>query len=175
MAASYPSAVKSFTTKSASDTIEADHVNALQDEVVALETAILNGFAHGLRPNADATYDLGTAALQFRDEYLSRFLFIGTTVSTSMTAGDIAHPNTKGPKGVNAAGTDTISLVRLNAQDQIELGGVDRLVRVGHIAAASLPAASANHNGAIAVDADNDRLVYYSGGARYYLATGTSF
>lgn len=41
MAASYPTSVKSFTTKSTNDTIEAAHVNDLQDEVNAIEADIL--------------------------------------------------------------------------------------------------------------------------------------
>lgn len=43
MAASFPSSVKSFTTKLAGDTIQASYVNDLQDEVTALETALVGG------------------------------------------------------------------------------------------------------------------------------------
>jgi hypothetical protein len=45
MAASYPSAVKSFTSKSAGDTIQPAHVNDLQDEVSAIESGLLSGTA----------------------------------------------------------------------------------------------------------------------------------
>jgi hypothetical protein len=45
MAASYPIAVKSFTTKSAGDTIQPAHINDVQDEVTALEAGLLNGTA----------------------------------------------------------------------------------------------------------------------------------
>jgi hypothetical protein len=38
MSASYPSAVKSFTTRVAGDTIQPAHVNDLQDEVAAIES-----------------------------------------------------------------------------------------------------------------------------------------
>ena len=49
MAASYPTSVKSFTTKASDDTIQAAHVNDLQDEVTAIETALLSGgFAHNV-------------------------------------------------------------------------------------------------------------------------------
>lgn len=41
--ASYPSSVVVFTDKETGDTIEASHINALQDEVVAIEEALLNG------------------------------------------------------------------------------------------------------------------------------------
>lgn len=43
--ATYPGAVKSFTTKNAGDTIQPSHVNDLQDEVNAIEDGILNGTA----------------------------------------------------------------------------------------------------------------------------------
>ena len=66
MAASYPSSAKSFTTKTdgAGQTIFAAHVNDLQDEVVALETALISGgVAHGLKPSVAGAQDLGTASL----------------------------------------------------------------------------------------------------------------
>ena len=43
--ASYPTAVKSFTTKNTGDIYQAAHVNDLQDEVAAIEAGILNGTA----------------------------------------------------------------------------------------------------------------------------------
>jgi len=43
MPASYPSGVKSFTTKNAGDPIQPSHVNDLQDEVAAIEAGLLNG------------------------------------------------------------------------------------------------------------------------------------
>jgi hypothetical protein len=45
LAASYPSAIKSFTTRIAGDTIQPAHINDLQDEVAAIETDI---FTNGL-------------------------------------------------------------------------------------------------------------------------------
>ena len=46
--ASYPSAVKSFASRSAAQTIASAHVNDLQDEVNAIEAGLLNGLAHNL-------------------------------------------------------------------------------------------------------------------------------
>lgn len=43
MPASYPSAVKSFTTKSNGGTIDASHVNDLQEEVTAVENDLVTG------------------------------------------------------------------------------------------------------------------------------------
>lgn len=63
MAASYPSATKSFTTKLAGQTVAAAHVNDLQDETVAVENALLTGAAHALKPSVSGAQDLGTASL----------------------------------------------------------------------------------------------------------------
>lgn len=41
--ASFPNAIKSFTTKSNGQTIDASHPNDIQDEVVAIETNLLSG------------------------------------------------------------------------------------------------------------------------------------
>ena len=40
MTASYPNSLKTFTTKAAGGTILAEHVNSLQDEIVAVETTL---------------------------------------------------------------------------------------------------------------------------------------
>src|SRR5690349_2185942 len=45
MAASYPGSVKVFQTRSNGQTVDASHVNDLQDEVNAIESGILNGTA----------------------------------------------------------------------------------------------------------------------------------
>jgi hypothetical protein len=65
MAASYPSSAKSFSTKATNDVIEASHPNDLQDEVTAIETALLTGLAHDLLPDGDGTRKLGSAALSW--------------------------------------------------------------------------------------------------------------
>lgn len=46
MAASYPTSVKTFATRSNGQTIDATHVNDLQDEVNAIEDGVINGTAH---------------------------------------------------------------------------------------------------------------------------------
>lgn len=86
-AASYPSAAKSFTTKldGPGQTIFAAHINDLQDEVVAIENGLLSGFAHLLKPLSDATYDLGTSSLKWRDLYLSRNATVGGTLAVTGT------------------------------------------------------------------------------------------
>lgn len=68
-AASYPASVKSFSTKLAGATINAAHINDLQDEVVAIETALLNGFTHALKPTVTGAQDLGTSGLHWGTLY----------------------------------------------------------------------------------------------------------
>lgn len=46
--ASYPSSVKTFTTRIAGDTIQPGHINDLQDEVNAIEDSLINGLDHVL-------------------------------------------------------------------------------------------------------------------------------
>jgi hypothetical protein len=88
-AASYPSSVKSFSTKTAGQTIGSAHINDLQDEVVAIENGLLNGLAHDLK-FTDATYDIGkSGATRPRDLFLSRNLTVG--------GGQIAFPSTQVP------------------------------------------------------------------------------
>lgn len=64
--ASYPTAVKSFTSKSNGDTIQATHINDIQDEITAIEQGLLNGLSHVLTLtntglhllDTDASHDL---------------------------------------------------------------------------------------------------------------------
>lgn len=71
MAASYPSSVKSFTTKTSGQTVASSHVNDMQDETVAVEGALLNGFAHALKPTASGGQDLGTTSLPWGTGYFT--------------------------------------------------------------------------------------------------------
>lgn len=78
MAASYPTSAKSFSTKATNDSVEASHVNDLQDEVTAIETALVTGgIAHALFPSTSGTRDLGTSSLLFRTAYLDTALILG--------------------------------------------------------------------------------------------------
>lgn len=89
MAASYPTSVKTFSTKATNDTIEASHVNDPQDEVTAIEGALLNGFQHDLK-FTDATYDIGkSGATRPRDVFLSRHLTVGGNSSLGTIVADL--------------------------------------------------------------------------------------
>ena len=88
MPASYPGSVKSFSTKSTNDVIQAAHVNDIQDEVVAVEGGLVNGLAQSLLPFASATYALGSASKKWTNLFLSSELTAATAVlSGQLTVG----------------------------------------------------------------------------------------
>lgn len=71
--ASYPSAVKAFTTKLTGATIQASHVNDLQDEVTAVENGLLNGLAHHTGPSVDSSFNLGSNAVRWATAFADVF------------------------------------------------------------------------------------------------------
>ncbi len=110
MAASYPTSVKSFTTKvdGAGNTIAAAHINALQDEVVAVEDALENGFTHALKPTVAGAETLGTTPLPWGEVYARR------VVPPLVTLSDGATPALDASLGttflLTAAGDRTIAV-----------------------------------------------------------------
>lgn len=80
MAASYPSGIKTFTTKANADVIDASHVNALQDEITAIETDFVTGRATDLLPLVDATTSFGSAAKRWKDAFFSGVLSVAGTL-----------------------------------------------------------------------------------------------
>lgn len=95
MAASYPSSAKSFSTKTdgAGQTIFAAHVNDLQDEVVAIETALVtNGVAHVLKPSVAGAQDLGTSSLPWGNLFANGIkLTDATTLTLATDAATVIH------------------------------------------------------------------------------------
>src|SRR5690349_4306079 len=69
MSASYPSSTKSFTTKTSGQTVASSHINDIQDEIVALENALLTGIAHNVLPDANNTRDLGSSGKTWANIY----------------------------------------------------------------------------------------------------------
>lgn len=84
--ASYPSSVVSLATKvDGVDTYFAAHINALQDEVIALETALLNGVAHTLLPLTDNTYALGSTTKRWSKLWVTDIDGSGALVAAGTT------------------------------------------------------------------------------------------
>lgn len=110
MAASYPTATKSFSTKLPGATVASAHVNDLQDEVVAIENGLRAGLAHDLL-FIDATYDIGkSGATRPRDLFISRNGTIGGTLGVA-GVGTFSSTGTRGLVVTNAqAGGSGIQL-----------------------------------------------------------------
>lgn len=103
-AASYPTSVKVFTTKAQNETIQPAHMNDVQDEIVAVEQGLLNGFQHDLKPDTDGGRALGTTALRFKNLRL----FLGT-LTDQLAAIDIA--------GTWNDAADTFTAIKANITD----------------------------------------------------------
>jgi hypothetical protein len=104
-AASFPSSVKSFTTKLAGDTVQASHINDLQDEVAAVETDLLNGFGHHLL-FTDNTYDIGqSGATRPRHLYLAQNAVVGGTLAVTGASTLTGNTQVSGTFGSTGAAT----------------------------------------------------------------------
>ncbi|HXG71392.1 MAG TPA: hypothetical protein VNJ04_12375 [Gemmatimonadaceae bacterium] len=104
-------------------------------------------------------------------------LLLGSAVSANAAAGEVVLANTKSLRGTNAAGTGSAPMIRLDVNNNVLIGDLTAgsvYANVGTVAATGLVAGAATRNGNIGVDSTNNRFVYYSGGARYFLA-GTAF
>lgn len=80
MAASYPGAVKTFTTKAAGGAILAAHINDLQDEVVAVETQLGTNAGAWLNWTPTVTFAGGTTDPSSTTLQYARYTQIGKTV-----------------------------------------------------------------------------------------------
>lgn len=109
-AASYPSAVKSFTTKLDGQTISAAHVNDIQDEVVAVEDGLLNGLAHILKPGTNNTYDLGTSSLKWKDAYVAGTLNPKCRAVAYHNTTQSVNDSTAAPLSLNSEDVDTATM-----------------------------------------------------------------
>lgn len=91
MAASYPSASKTFATISNGQASDAVQLNGVYDEVTAVEQGLLAGLQHALKPLTTALYDLGSSVLRWRALYLSGDANIAGAVNVTgaITAGSM--------------------------------------------------------------------------------------
>jgi hypothetical protein len=79
-AASYPTSVKSFTTKVPGDTVQPSHVNDLQDEVTAIETDLLAAWTPVVYNAANFTAATGTWTVDAGDAVSVAYKKIGKTL-----------------------------------------------------------------------------------------------
>ncbi len=94
----------------------------------------LRGIATDVTLDADPGAASGTKAVIFRTTGVERgrfsgggILLVGAAIATNAAAGEVVLANAKSLRGVNAAGTDTKTLIELNATDQVVIssGGQD--------------------------------------------------
>ena len=60
--ATYPGGVAAFSTHNNGDVLQPQDINNPNAEIVAIETALLNGFQHALKPLTDNVFDLGDSS-----------------------------------------------------------------------------------------------------------------
>jgi hypothetical protein len=78
--ASYPSATKSFSTHLAGQVIASADINAIQDEIVAIENGLRTGLAHNVLPDANNTRDLGASGTKWANVYTTALNVNGATI-----------------------------------------------------------------------------------------------
>lgn len=100
---------------------------------------------------------------------------------TLMGLYDVALLNESYIRGSNVAGNNNLGMIRVNANDVVELGpDANSGARIGHIVipqktTANMPPAAAASDGIIAIDKTTNKLCYWVGGVRYALAIGVAF
>ncbi len=156
MSASYPSSAKSFTTKLSGDTVQAAHVNDLQEEVRAVEVGLISGLQHHLL-FTDNTYDIGASgATRPRNVYIAQGILAGGAVTvgaglivsgTSVIAGHLTFTDDTYDIGASGATRPRNLYLSQGAQlgGALTLGGAITL-SAGQIAfpAAQNPSSNAN-------------------------------
>lgn len=85
MAASYPSAAKTFTAKSDGDTVQAAHMTAVEEEIAAVEAALLGTQAHDVKLAATKHFYEAGAATHLGEWSSVAFDADNFTASGSMT------------------------------------------------------------------------------------------
>jgi hypothetical protein len=78
MAASYPTSIAAIATVNNGDVSDASQINVPSAEVVAVETGLLNGFQHDLKPDTDDTRSLGSTAKRWLKAWLQDLDIDGT-------------------------------------------------------------------------------------------------
>lgn len=134
MAASYPTAVKAFTTRTAGQTISSAHVNDLQDEVNAMQQALLtSGLAHHLL-FVDATYDIGqSGATRPRHLFMSGNATVGSDLlvgAAPATTGAVRLSNAASVYARNAANTLNFPIIGTDSSNNIVVGDSGRVTTI---------------------------------------------
>ena len=179
--ASYPSAVKTFSNRSAGQTIEASHINDLQDEVNAIEDGLLNGTAPVTCSNATIQRLVVAGNAQFTNSSWSGSLSIagGSTMfaiqsGNSTFAGTVGLTNyisatlsTGDNNNWNPTGVSSAVFIRITANSSgSTLTGI-----TGGVSGRLLTLINVSANAVVL--ANNDAAS--SAGCRFIMANGTDF
>lgn len=98
-------------------------------------------------------------------------LLLGTTVTTSATAGDIVIANARALRGVNAAGTNTVALVSLDVSNRLLLNANSQAIAitnpstattVGAAGTASAPPSAPTGYLIVSIGGANCKIPYYA-------------
>jgi hypothetical protein len=184
--ASYPTSVKSFTTKATNDVVQASHVNDLQDEVTAVQTGLLTSLDHHVALAATrrltfagttttgttgpsilsgaSGFDVAANSVGFRivnSAYSTAFLTIADSGATAIWAGItsmlVGATTFEIQNGENHSGILTTSQIVANTNNWNPGTGGKRVLRASSDA-------SRNVTGLVAVS--NQRLTLINGGAQ---------
>lgn len=115
--ASYPSSIITLATHNDGDTIPASDINTPNAEIVAIETGLLNGFQHVLKPLTDNTYDIGDSTHAWRNVYIKGTTILAGLTYTwpaSQTAGAVLQTDGAGVLSWGTGGLDILQIEALS-------------------------------------------------------------
>lgn len=171
MSASYPASVEPFTPKAdgPGNTVLADHINALQDAIAAIETALLTGgLEHNLFPESSAdARTLGTSSKFWGLAYLKAITLAAagtlTIASGIVTASQGFHAvDTEG-----AAGTDDLDTITAGAGLVEGTIVILRAANVAHVVTAKDGTGNLLLNGDYALSATDRTLTLIYDGTNF--------
>lgn len=173
MAASFPTSVKSFPTRSAGQTIASSILNDLQDEVVAIENDLTSGMGHNVTPDGDVTRQLGTTA--------ARWLQPAGTVTAPGVAiretGTGLYSSAAGALeaatgGVKALGIDSTQFIDSPTQPRaVVFNSATQAVADSTTTAITFDSETTDVGAIHSTSANTSRLTVPTGGDGFYLAT----
>lgn len=149
MAASYPTSAKTFTVKNATDTIQASHINDLQDEVTAVEQGLLGGVS----PLSCSNFSAASLSAA------------GSTVTTLQVNG---HSTITGTLTVNKIVSTSIQTIAATSFVHAFVGGVQALSSGASTTAVALSQEVADLLG----EFDSTTYTFTPQSSGYYLVTG---
>jgi hypothetical protein len=133
MPASYPTSVKTYTTKNNGDSIQAAHVNELQDEVTAIETDLIKTWSAWSPTWTNVTVGDGTVVARYfklgRMVWFELHFTLGSTSAVSglasvdlpVDAAGVAAFNVGHGEVIDASGFQYGAYTRLTAVDRMAI------------------------------------------------------